>query len=183
VRAIGDTLGVAAVLEGSVRREGNTLRVTAQLIDAATDYHIWSAEYDREPEDVFAVQQEIARAIASALDLRLATRDQAESASQQPGFEAYDLYLRGLYHRNSLAADALRHASNYLDSAIALEPDFARAYAAKATVLGPQIFFGHVPRDEGLLEFRTLTARALELDPNSLPRVVRILRELNFPTR
>jgi serine/threonine-protein kinase len=166
VRAIGDTLGVAAVLEGSVRREGNTLRVTAQLIDAATGYHIWSAEYDREPEDVLAVQQEIARAIAGALDLRLATRDQAESASQQPGFEAYDLYLRGLYHRNSLAADALHHASNYFDSAIALEPDFARAYAAKATVVGPQIFFGHVPRDEGLREFRTLTARALELDPN-----------------
>lgn len=165
VRAIGDTLGVAAVLEGSVRREGNTLRVTAQLIDAATGYHIWSGEYDREPEDVFAVQQEIARAIAGALDLRL-TRDSAASASRQPGFEAYDLYLRGLYHRNSLAADALRHAMNYFDSAIALEPEFALAYAAKATVVGPLVFFGHVPRDEGLREFRALTARALELDPN-----------------
>jgi TolB-like protein/DNA-binding SARP family transcriptional activator len=165
VRTIGDTLGVAAVLEGSVRKEGNALRVTAQLIDAATGYHLWSEEYDRKLEDVFAVQQEIALAIAGALELRLA-RGPDRSATRQPGLEAYDLYLRGLFHRNSLTADALRHATGYFDSAIALEPDFARAYAAKATVVAPLILFGHFPKDEGLRELRALTARALELDPN-----------------
>ena len=165
VRTIGDTLGVAAVLEGSVRKEGNALRVTAQLIDAATGYHLWAEEYDRELEDVFALQQEIALAIAGALELRL-VREPDRSASRQPGLVAYDLYLRGLFHRNSLTADALRHATGYFDSAIALEPDFAGAYAAKATVVGPLVFFGHLPRDEGLRELRALTVRALELDPN-----------------
>jgi serine/threonine-protein kinase len=165
VRTIGDTLGVAAVLEGSVRKDGNALRVTAQLIDAATGYHLWSDEYDRELEDVFAVQQEIALAIAGALELRL-VRGPDGSASRQPGLEAYDLYLRGLFRRNSLTADALRHATGYFDSAIALEPDFARAYAAKATVVAPLILFGHLPKDEGSRELRALTARALELDPN-----------------
>jgi TolB-like protein/DNA-binding SARP family transcriptional activator len=165
VRAIGDTLGVAAVLEGSVRREGNALRVTAQLIDAGTGYHLWSEEYNRELEDVFAVQQEIALAIAGALELRLA-RGPDTSSSRLPGLEAYDLYLRGLFHRNSLSADALRQAMEYFDRTIALEPEFARAYAAKATVVAPLILFGHVPKDEGLRELRALTARALELDPN-----------------
>ncbi|HSJ62589.1 MAG TPA: BTAD domain-containing putative transcriptional regulator [Gemmatimonadaceae bacterium] len=165
VRAIGDTLGVAAVLEGSVRKDGNTLRITAQLIDASTGYHLWSEEYDREPADVFAVQQEIARAIAAALELRLAG-GRAVSAARQPGLDAYDLYLRGLFHRNSLSADALREAMGNFDSAIALEPDFARAHAAKASVMGPLILFGHVPREEGLRELRTLTTRALELDPD-----------------
>lgn len=164
VRAIGDTLGVAAVLEGSVRKDGNTLRITAQLVDAATGYHIWSAEYDRELQEVFAVQDEIARAIAGALELRLAPA--MASSRAQPGLDAYDLYLRGLFHRNSLTADALRHATDYFDSAIALEPDFARAYAAKASVVAPLILFGHVPRNEGLRELRALTARALELDPD-----------------
>jgi adenylate cyclase len=165
VRAIGDTLGVAAVLEGSVRKDGNTLRITAQLIDASTGYHLWSEDYDREPADVFAVQQEIARAIAAALELRLAGGS-AASASRQPGLEAYDLYLRGLFNRNNLSGDALRQAMEYFDSAIALQPDFARAHAAKASVIGPLILFGHVPREEGLPELRASTARALELDPD-----------------
>lgn len=165
VRAIGDTLGVGAVLEGSVRRDGDRLRISAQLIDAATGYHIWSDEYDRELKDVFAVQQEIAVAIAGALQLRLAGGSMAQSARPQPDLEAYDLYLRGLFLRNKLTGEALLQASDYFDGAIALEPGFAAAYAAKATIVGPLIMFGHVPFEEGLAEFRALTAHALELDP------------------
>jgi TolB-like protein/DNA-binding SARP family transcriptional activator len=165
VRAIGDTLGVAAVLEGSVRKDGNRLRVTAQLIDASTGYHVWSDEYDRELEDVFAVQEEIARAIADALDLRLARGGTATRARRITDLEAYDLYLRGLYLRNSLRADGLRQAMEYFDSAIALEPGVALAYAAKASIVAPQIFFGYVRREEGVREMRELTDRALELDP------------------
>jgi adenylate cyclase len=165
VRAIGDTLGVAAVLEGSVRKDGHRLRVTAQLIDASTGYHVWSDEYDRELEDIFAVQEEIARAIADALDLRLARGGTATRARRIADLEAYDLYLRGLYLRNSLRADGLRQATEYFDRTIALEPGFALAYAAKASIIAPQIFFGYTPREEGVRELRELTDRALELDP------------------
>ena len=163
VRAIGDTLGVEAVLEGSVRKERNRLRVTAQLIDASTGYHLWSDEYDRELKDIFVVQEEIAGAIAAALQLRLARRGPAR-ARRVPDLEAYDLYLRGLFLRNNLTADALRQAASYLERAIELEPGFAAAYAAKASVVAPQVFFRQVPREEGVTELRALTARALELD-------------------
>lgn len=165
VRAIGDMLGVAAVLEGSVRRDGNRLRITAQLIDAATGYHIWSDDYDRDLADVFAVQEEIAHAIAGALELRLAVGETTRASRPMPDLEAYDLYLRGLYLRNSLTAGALRQAMDYFDRAIARQPDFALAYAAKATVVAPAVLFGHLATEPGLAEYRALTARALELDP------------------
>lgn len=164
VRAIGDTLGVAAVLEGSVRKDGNTLRVTAQLIDASTGYHIWASEYDRELRDVFAVQDEIARAIAEALELRLASGAGGGERRPEMQLEAYDLYLRGLYQRNTLNRDAMLQAIAYFDSAIAREPDFALAYAAKATVYGPLVVFNHVPAAEGVREMREATMRALALD-------------------
>jgi TolB-like protein/DNA-binding SARP family transcriptional activator/Flp pilus assembly protein TadD len=165
VRAIGDTLGVAAVLEGSVRTDGRRLRITAQLIDAATGYHVWSDVYDREIDDVFAVQDEIADAIAVALELRLAGSGIAPRSPPAIDLEAYDLYLRGLFMRNSLTADRLRQAVDYFDRAIARQPDFALAYAAKASVVAPLVLFGHAPFEDGLGEYRWLTARALELDP------------------
>jgi TolB-like protein/DNA-binding SARP family transcriptional activator/Flp pilus assembly protein TadD len=165
VRAIGDTLGVAAVLEGSVRRDGNRLRVTAQLIDAQTGYHLWSDEYDRELEDVFAVQEEIAQAIARALGPRLAAGGMPTAPRPSVDLEAYDLYLRGLSLRNDLTADALREARACFDRAIALDPDFALAYAAQASVVAPAILFGYMPAEEGTAELRRLTTRALALDP------------------
>ena len=164
-RAIGDTLGVGAVLEGSVRREGDRLRVAAQLIDAPTGYHIWTDQYDLELADVFAVQDQIADAIARALELRLTRPAALRSARRTPGLEAYDLYLRGLFLRNSLSEDALRQAADLFDRAIELEPGFALAWAAKASVVAPLIYFGHVPWEQGVPELRTLTTRALELDP------------------
>ena len=163
-RAIGDTLGVEAVLEGSVRKEGDRLRVTAQLIDAATGYHIWSGEYDRKLEDVFALQDEIAQAIADALELRLPGVRAAARLHATRNLEAYDLYLRGLYLRNALTGDALLQATRYFDRAIELEPDFALAHAAKASVIAPQIYFRHVPLQQGVREMRAVVARALELD-------------------
>lgn len=162
VRTIGDTLGVAVVLEGSVRKDGNRLRVSAQMIDAASGYHLWSDEYDRELKDIFAVQQEIGRAIAGALELRLSG---TTAAARVPNLEAYDLYLRGLYLRNSLRADALGQANEFFDRAIALQPDFALAYAAKASVVAPQIYFRYVPYEDGVRDLRALTTRALALDP------------------
>jgi len=162
VRSIGDTLGVATVLEGSVRREGDRLRVTAQLIDAATGYHLWTEEYDRQRADIIDVQTEIAQAIASALRLQLKP---SPTTAPARNLEAYDLYLRALYLRNTMRPDELGQALELFDRAIALEPTFGLAYAGKASVIAPAIFFGYIPHEPGVAELRALVDRALELDP------------------
>jgi TolB-like protein/Flp pilus assembly protein TadD len=165
VRAIADTLDVQAVLEGSVLVRGERLRVIAQLIDARTGYHIWSEQYDGGVRDAFALQDSIALAIADALNLRLAGSSTRLAGTRAVSLEAYDLYLRGLYLRHDLTADALTHAVEYFDRAIALEPRFAQAWAAKASAIAPQAYFRYANRDSVLAQLRTLTARSLELDP------------------
>lgn len=166
VRTIGDTLGVAAVLEGSVRRDAGRVRITAQLVDAATGYRIWSTEFDREPRNVLGVQEEIAAAIARALERRLAPSGASARPHVEPDFDAYALYLRGLHLRDRLTPDGLREASALFDQVIERQPQFAAAYAAKASVVGPLIMFGHVPQSEGVPMLRALTTRALALDPD-----------------
>jgi len=163
VRTIGDTLGVATVVEGSVRRDGGRLRVTAQLIDAASGYHMWSGEYDREVKDVFAMQDEIAEAIAGALRLTLV--DRAGGAAARPANpEAHDLYLRGTFLGNRLTRDAIAKAIAYFDQAIALDSGYALAYAGKASAMGPLFYFRLAPYEPGLEEMRSAARRALELD-------------------
>jgi TolB-like protein/Flp pilus assembly protein TadD len=165
VRVIGDTLDVEAVLEGSVRKQGSRIKVTAQLIDATSGYHIWSGEYDRQVSDVIAVQDEISRAIASALELRLPPRAATAPAQHTPNLAAYDLYLRARHLRDDLSGDAMRSAMELLDRATELEPGFALAWAEKANVLGPAINFGYVSREQGVAEMHAAVERALELDP------------------
>jgi TolB-like protein/DNA-binding SARP family transcriptional activator/Tfp pilus assembly protein PilF len=165
IRAIAATLNVDAVLEGSVRKNGSRLRVTAQLIDATTGYHIWSSDYDREMLEILAVQDEIARDIARALELRIPVRAAESDSRRLPDLQAYDLYLRALYLRDTFTPDALRQAREYLDRAIELDPTFAGAYALKATVLGPAMYFRYVPLQGNVEEARTAIERALELDP------------------
>jgi serine/threonine-protein kinase len=166
VRTIGDTLGVATVLEGSVRQEGRRLRVSARLADAADGYQIWTEEYDRELEDVFAVQDEIARAIAGALELKLMGGSGRRPARRTPSLEAHDLYLRGAFVRNQLTNDGLTKAVDYFDRAVQLDSGYALAYAGKATAIGPLVWYGFLPRAQGLPAMRAAARRALELDPS-----------------
>lgn len=185
VRAIADTLDVHAVLEGSVLVNGDRLRVIAQLIDARTGYHIWSEQYDGRVSDAFALQDSVAYAIASALHLRL-TDAGTRAASAAPSFEAYDLYLRGLYLRNSLSADALSQAAELFDRVIELEPGYAQAWAAKASVIAPQAYFRYTDRDRAVAELRMLVSRALELDPrageaHASLAVLRLFYEWDWP--
>jgi TolB-like protein len=163
VRTIGDTLGVATVLEGSVRQEGSRLRVTAQLADAKNGYQIWSDEYDRELEDVFAVQDEIARAIAGALEMKL-IGGPGRPAQRTPTVEAHDLYLRGVFVRNKLTNEGLSKAVDYFDRAIQLDSGYALAHAGKATAIAPLVWYGHLPRAQGWPAMRAAARRALELD-------------------
>jgi tetratricopeptide (TPR) repeat protein len=157
-------LGVDAVLEGSVRRSGRRLRVTAQLVDAHSGLQIWADEYDREVADILAVQDEIARAIAGALELRLPSNGASTRVRRGTDLAAYDLYLRALELRNNLRSDALQRATELLDRAIELQPDFAPAYAAKASVLAPRVLFHQIPREQGLRDVRAATDRAFALD-------------------
>jgi serine/threonine-protein kinase len=173
VRTIGARLGVGAVLEGSVRRAGDRLRIHAQLVDVADGYHLWSETYDRAAGDAFAIQQEIAQAIAQTLRVRLAGPADAVTPGGGPGAEAYDLYLRGrhaLYLRGrhawySRTEDGLRAAARYFEEAVAQSPDYARAHAGLADAWAVLGFYDYAPPHEAFPKAERAAARALALDP------------------
>lgn len=168
VEEIGKRLNVQAVLEGTVRRAGGKLRVTGQLTSTKDGLSLWSDSYDREASDVFAVQEEIARSIATALQLRLsgnrAAASTSSSAAGTTNLDAYDAYLRGRYFWNARGAENLRKAISHFDVAIAKDPEFARAYAARAIAyaLLPQ-YTDASPRD-ALEKTRADAKHALDRD-------------------
>ena len=136
VRDIGKTLQVQAVLEGTVRRAGDRLRVSAQLTNVNDGLALWSDTYERDAKDVFRVQDDIARQIASALQLKLGAQAAATVSSTSHGTEnlqAYDLYLRGIYFWNARGEDNLRRSISYFEQATAADPNFGRAYAGLAS--------------------------------------------------
>ncbi|MCU0649072.1 MAG: hypothetical protein MUF00_13815, partial [Gemmatimonadaceae bacterium] len=162
-RRLGDTLRVASLLEGSVRRDGELIRVTARLVDASTGYHRWSATFDRRLRDIMPLQREIAAAIGAALALPLGTAASGGAVTQNA--DAYDLYLRGVHARAKLTGEELMHAVDYFDRAIQLDSSFAAAWAGKAATIGPLIWYGHLPRAQGAPLMRAAAQRALALDP------------------
>ena len=130
---IGQQLKAAYVLAGSLRRSGNRLRITAQLVDTRTDFPLWSERYDREMKDVFEVQDEIARKIAEALRIKLTPQDQeALAAKPTENLQAYDHYLRGRGYARRLTRQDLEFALQMFNDAVALDPEFALAHAAIA---------------------------------------------------
>jgi serine/threonine protein kinase/Flp pilus assembly protein TadD len=132
---VGQELGASYVLAGSLRRSGNRLRINAQLIDAATDFPLWSERYDREMQDVFEVQDEIAHKIAEALRITLSPQEQrALSAKPTENLQAYDLYLRGRNYARRVGRQDMQFALQMYENAVALDPDFAVAHAAIANV-------------------------------------------------
>jgi eukaryotic-like serine/threonine-protein kinase len=131
IRQIGEKLGVTTVLEGSVRKVGNKIRLTAQLINVESGYHLWSDTYDRQLEDVFAVQDEIARAIVDALKLRLGA-DQGQIVAPTKNLEAYTLYLKGRFFFAKLSEPALRRSLDLFQQALLQDPAMSRGYAGIA---------------------------------------------------
>src|SRR5690606_19628268 len=120
---IARALNVDHVVEGSVRKVGDRVRITAQLIDARTDSHLWTQNYDRNLEDVFAIQQEIADHIADALKIRLVRRDE-DTRPPTENVEAYQLYLQGVQVWNVRGERNILHAIQLLTNAVELDPDF-----------------------------------------------------------
>ena len=130
-REVGEKLNVANVLEGSLRREGDRVRVTAELINARSGFHLWTETYDRKLEDVFALQDEITRAIVDALKIKLAV---SLPGHEQRNTEVYDLYLQGLYFSNKSSEEDLRRALSFFQRAVEKDPTFARAWTGIAKV-------------------------------------------------
>ena len=166
VPEIAATLGVQAVLEGSVRRSGNRIRVVAQLIDGTTDGHLWGESYDREMEEIFHVQTEIAEAIAVALqgEISVEERDEVRRIPTD-NLDAWDRYLRGVQAFQELEPSGLRAAETYLSQAVRLDPDFAHAWALYAQVRVLAGTCAAEPPRRYFPEIRDATARALALNP------------------
>lgn len=161
-------LGVRYVLEGSVRRAGNRIRVNAQLIDAVSGNHLWAQRYDRNLEDLFAVQDELTRSIVAVLPERVqsAALDQA-SRKASSSLDAYDHLLQGKYYHHLETAEANREADVHFDQAIALDPRFASAYAWKACTIGQAVGREYRPPTlEALQQSIQLIEQAMSIDPN-----------------
>ena len=168
IRQIGDKLGVETVLEGSVRRAGDRLRITAQLIQVRDQSHLWSQRYDRELGDVFAIQEDIATAITKALSPRFggAADEPVEISApcqcQDP--EAHSAYLQGRYHANHRSEESLKKAIACYESALVIEPEFAGAHAGLS--LAALMLAGYYGKLEEWSPVARASARhALELDP------------------
>ena len=167
---VGNELGASYVLTGSLRRAGNRLRINAQLIDAATDFPLWSERYDREMEDVFAVQDEIASKIAAALRITLSPQEQqALAAKPTENLQAYDLYLRGRNYARRVGRQDMMFALQMYENAVALDPNFALAHAGLATVCAE--YYWHFERNQAWLDRAIASTRIASAKGTEAPEV------------
>jgi TolB-like protein len=165
LRSIGTQLGVAYVLEGSVRKSGDRLRVTAQLINSGDGTHLWSQTYDRDLSDVLKMQDEIAIALVRALEIEVS----GEGIGSRPALrnpEAYTLYLQGEHAADSFDQQGLEQAAGYFQRAIELDPSFAAAEVSLGRVYSALGVYGFMPASVALEKARLANERAVELDPN-----------------
>lgn len=169
LRRIGEALGVAHILEGSVRKQGNNVRITAQLIQVDDGFHVWSETYERELNDVFAIQDEIAGQILGNLKTQLLGTAAAVDEAQRTTPEVYDLFLRAKQRIYTREGDNIETAIAELDEAIRLDPAYAPAYAQRglAVILLSEQQYGDIPHDEAVRRGRRFLEQALELDPNN----------------
>src|SRR5262245_48249316 len=131
-KVIGEKLGVATLLEGTVRKQGDRVRIVAELVNAADGIELWSRTFDRELKDIFAVQQEIAAAVASSLKLTLLGSEERRPSTSPKSTEAHNAYLQGHYYFHRRNLEDYRKAVGYFDQAIGLDPDYALAYAERS---------------------------------------------------
>ena len=163
LRQIGAKLGVTSVLDGSVRKVGNRVRITAQLINVENGYHLWSETYDRQLEDVFAIQDEISRAIVDALKLRLGS-DASQLVAPAKNIEAYTLYLKGRFFFNKDTEPTTRKALDFFQQSLLQDPSYARSYAGIADCW-TQLADDWVVPDDAYPRAKAAATRALQQDP------------------
>lgn len=166
VREIGARLDVHAILDGSVRKAGNRLRIAAQLVDVANGYHLWAQRFDRELGDIFAIQDEIAESVVRALEVTLSPREKDSMKQPVADIEAYDYYLRGRRAAERLSTEGFRSALELFRKAIAIDPDYAPAWAGVADCHS-SLFAWHGSCEDNLDEADRASRRAIELAPGS----------------
>jgi serine/threonine protein kinase/Tfp pilus assembly protein PilF len=163
---IGRKLKVSTVLEGSVRKMGNRLRITAQLVNVADGYHLWSERYDREMEDVFAIQDDISQAIVKALRVILSEGEKKQIEKQRAvNVEAYDFYLRGRQYYHQLRRKSLEYARQMFNRAIEIDPEYARAWAGVADSCS-MLYMYFDAREFNIRQADIASHKALELEPD-----------------
>jgi len=170
LRSIGEKLSVETILEGSVRKDDkrNRVRITAQLVNVDDGFHLWSETYDRDLEDIFAIQEEIAREVAQALRITLLGEDE-ERITPQPvtDLSAYDLYLRGLKSYNEYSYASLERAEKDFSQAIELDPDYIPAQLKWAETWLELTYTGAVPQNEALGKAKPVLEKILKKDPGN----------------
>lgn len=165
VAEVGRALNVGAVLEGGVRRAGDRLRITAQLINVSDGYHLWSERYDRRMEDVFDIQDEITLAIVEALKVKLLGEEKAALLKRYvDNTAAYELYLKGRHHYHKYTSEGWETAVEYFERAIEQEPEYAPAYAGMAQCWIVLWYYGFLNPREIAAKWKAATRRALEID-------------------
>jgi serine/threonine protein kinase/Flp pilus assembly protein TadD len=181
IRSIAEALSVAHILEGSVRKSGNRIRVTAQLVSAADGYHLWSERYDRDMTDIFAIQDEISQAIAEKLRVRL-SKDRPLVKRYTENVEAYSMYLKARHQLHKFTPEGFAKGKEYYEQAIALDPNYALAWFGLAEFYYHLGFFGTMPPKAAFAQGNQVARKALELD-EMLPEahaMLGILRACDF---
>jgi TolB-like protein len=163
INRIADSLRVAHVLEGSVRKAGNSVRITAQL-NTRDGYHVWSHAYERDLKDVFAIQEEIARAIVDTLQVRLMGRAAPRVRGVTANADAHDLYLLGLYHWNRRSGPDILRAIELFEQAVQADPKYALAHAGVANAYAVAPFYTEIPATNAIPKARDAIKHVLALD-------------------
>jgi TolB-like protein/DNA-binding winged helix-turn-helix (wHTH) protein/Tfp pilus assembly protein PilF len=164
---IARELHVDAVVEGTVMHSGDRVRITAQLIEASTDHHLWAASYDRDLQNVLSMQEEVTRAIVSEVRVKLTAQEQARLANMHPiNPEAFQLWLKGRYYWYKLNPEGLQKAIEYFQQALEKDPAYAPAYAGLADSYNLLAFFNVFPPREVMPKAKAAAVKALELDDN-----------------
>ena len=162
---IAKELGVDAIVEGSVLRAGDEVRITAQLIDAASDTHLWADSYDRDMTNILSLQREVAQAIVREVEVAVTPEEQERLAEASPvDPEAYEAYLKGRFHWHKIAPEHVETALQYFQRALEIDPSYAQAHAGVAWVWAVRANWGIVPLREALPKSKAVAMRALELD-------------------
>jgi adenylate cyclase len=169
---------VSSVLEGSVRKVGNRVRITAQLISVADGYHLWSETYDRQLEDVFAIQDEISHAIVDALKLRLGD-DGGHLVAPTKNIEAYTLYLKGRFFFNKFTEPGLRKGLDFFQQSLLQDPSYARSYAGIADCW-TQLADDWVVPDDAYPRAKAAATRALQQDPDLVEAITSVGKVLSW---
>jgi TolB-like protein/Tfp pilus assembly protein PilF len=167
VRDIGKKLGVASILEGSVRKSGNKLRITVQLINISDGYHLWSEQFDRELKEIFEIQSEISNQIVNKLQINLLPEEKVSLIPVQTSdIETYSLYLNGRYYWNKLTEEGIKKGMGYFKQAVKNDPRYAPAYSGIADCYSRLGWYSYLPSTDVFPKAYEAALRALDLDPN-----------------